>query len=112
MRGVFISLILILSTGTALADRPLTQEENERLQAALKEQGCSGGKMEFDDGKFEVDDTRCVDGKTVQLRTRHRPARLVWPQSGPHAEWHLRGFPELRNHPAEADGAHGCSPLT
>jgi len=29
-----------------------------------------------------------------------------------HAEWHLRGFPELRNHPAEAGGAHGCSPLT
>ncbi len=67
MRGVFISLILILSMGTALADRPLTQEENERLQAALKEQGCSGGKMEFDGGKFEVDDTRCVDGKTYDL---------------------------------------------
>jgi hypothetical protein len=56
MRGILISLILILSTGTALADRPVTQEESERLQAALKEQGCSDGKMEFDDGKFEVDD--------------------------------------------------------
>jgi Type I phosphodiesterase / nucleotide pyrophosphatase/Peptidase propeptide and YPEB domain len=66
MRGV-ISLILILSTGTALADRPVTQEESERLQAALKEQGCSGGKMEFDDGKFEVEDARCADGKTYDL---------------------------------------------
>src|SRR5205823_14709715 len=28
-----------------------------------------------------------------------------------HAEWHLRGLPEPRNHSAEADGAHGRSPL-
>jgi hypothetical protein len=67
MRGVLICLILLLSTATALADRPVTQEESERLQAALREQGCSGGKMEFDDGKFEVDDARCADGKTYDL---------------------------------------------
>jgi Peptidase propeptide and YPEB domain len=67
MRGIFIFLGLILTTGTALADRPLTQEEGERLQATLKEQGCSGGKMEFDDGKFEVDNARCADGKTYEL---------------------------------------------
>src|SRR6266480_1713550 len=67
MRGVLISLALILSTSSAVADRPLTQEEVERLQTALKEQGCSGGKMEFDDGNFEVERATCADGKTYDL---------------------------------------------
>lgn len=67
MRDVLIFLGLILSTGAAIADRPVTQQESERLQEVLKEQGCSGGEMEFDDGKFEVDDARCADGKTYDL---------------------------------------------
>jgi len=54
-------------TYLALADRPVTQEETERLQAALKEQGCTGGKMEFDDGEFEVERATCADGKTYDL---------------------------------------------
>ena len=64
MRGVLISLALILSTSSAVADRPVTQEESERLQTALKEQGCSGGKMEVDEGKFEIERATCADGKT------------------------------------------------
>jgi hypothetical protein len=28
-----------------------------------------------------------------------------------HGEWHLRGLPEPRDHPAEANGAHGRSPF-
>src|SRR6266567_2235169 len=67
MRGVLICLILALSTGAAIADRPVTQQESTQLEAALKEQGCSGGKMEFDDGKFEVDNARCADGKTYDF---------------------------------------------
>src|SRR5215831_4117253 len=67
VRTVVLSLAFIFSVGTALADRPVTQEESDRLQAALKEQGCSGGKMEFDDGKFEVERARCADGKTYEL---------------------------------------------
>ena len=67
MRSVLISLALILSTGAAIADRPVTQQENERLQSALKEQGCSGGEMEFDDDKFEVERATCADGKTYDL---------------------------------------------
>ena len=67
MRAVSIFLAFILSTVTALADRPLTQAETERLNAALKQEGCSGGKMEFEDGKFEVDNAVCADGKTYDL---------------------------------------------
>src|SRR4029077_20572513 len=61
------SVAFILSTGSALADRPLTPEESERLNAALNQEGCSGGKMEFEDGKFEVDNAVCADGKTYDL---------------------------------------------
>ena len=55
--------IAALSTTAAWADRPVTAAESEKLVSALKAEGCSGGKMEFDDGKFEVDDARCADGK-------------------------------------------------
>jgi hypothetical protein len=50
-----ISLAFILGMGTAHADRPVTQEESERLNSALRQEGCTGGKMEFEDGKFEVE---------------------------------------------------------
>jgi hypothetical protein len=33
----------------------------------LQAEGCTGGSMEFDDGKFEVDDARCADGKTYDF---------------------------------------------
>jgi hypothetical protein len=67
MHVILISLVFILSTGTALADRPVTQEESDKLNAALKQEGCSGGKMEFEDGKFEVENAVCADGKTYDL---------------------------------------------
>ena len=35
--------------------------------SAVSAQGCSGGKLEFDDGKYEVDNARCNDGKTYDL---------------------------------------------
>jgi hypothetical protein len=66
----FVSILAVIAAfaGTAaLADRPLTEQERTQLAAALQAQGCSGGKMEFDDNKFEVDDARCADGKTYDL---------------------------------------------
>jgi hypothetical protein len=67
MRSILLSLAFILSADSAAADRSVTHDESERLHAALEEQGCSGGKMEFDDGKFEVDNARCADGKIYDL---------------------------------------------
>ena len=55
--------ITALTATAALADRPVTEEERANLVAALAAEGCTGGKLEFDDGKFEVDDARCADGK-------------------------------------------------
>jgi hypothetical protein len=37
MRSLLLCLAFMLTAGSALADRPLTQEESERVQAALKE---------------------------------------------------------------------------
>ena len=64
MRTFAPALMLALFSvgGTALADRAITDQERTRLVAALQAQGCSGGEVEFDDGKFEVDDARCADG--------------------------------------------------
>jgi hypothetical protein len=67
MRTLLIIAILTAGTSSALAGRALTQEETVRLVAAVIAQTCGGGKMEFDDGKFKVDDATCLDGKTYDL---------------------------------------------
>jgi hypothetical protein len=68
MRSLSVPAIVVLAlSGPALADRPVTAEEKTGLEAALQAQGCSGGKMEFDDGKFEVDKAQCSDGKKYDL---------------------------------------------
>jgi hypothetical protein len=63
--AVFAAIAFL--SNPALADRPVTADEGVKLGQALAEQGCSGGKHEFDDGKFEVDDAKCSDGKTYDL---------------------------------------------
>lgn len=56
-----------LAATPAQADRRLTGQEKSSIRSAMKDMGCSGGKMEFDDGKFEVDDARCRGGKQYDL---------------------------------------------
>ncbi len=64
MRGLFAALALTAFVASpALADRPVTEEERAKLVALLDAEGCTGGEMEFDDNKFEVDDARCADGR-------------------------------------------------
>lgn len=58
---------VLLMASDAIAGRAVTEEERTRLVAAVTAQGCSGGKMEFDDGKFEADDAVCGDGKKYDL---------------------------------------------
>ncbi len=65
---ILASTILVLTASVAFADkRPLTDQERARLTEAVTAQGCSGGKMKFDDGKFEVDNAKCADGKEYEL---------------------------------------------
>ena len=64
---VLAAVIILLATQARAEDRPVTAEEREQLVTALQAQGCTGGKMELDDGKFEVDDAKCSDGRTYDL---------------------------------------------
>ena len=73
--SLLVITLLVPATVTQAKDRLVTDQERPRLEAALKEAGCSGGKMEFDDdkgashpnGKFEIDDATCQDGKKYDL---------------------------------------------
>jgi hypothetical protein len=62
-----LALAVGLAAGAALADRPVTDQERTQLLAAMQAEGCTGGDMEFDDGRFEVDDARCADGREYDL---------------------------------------------
>ncbi len=79
MRSVIAPAVLLVAAGLAFPalgkDRPVTDQERVTLEAAVKAAGCTGGEMEFDDdkgaahpnGKFEVDDSTCQDGKKSDL---------------------------------------------
>ena len=63
-----LAFAVILTTGGtfALADKPVSQADAEKIQAALKAWGCSGGKMEQETeatGVYEVDDAKCHGGQ-------------------------------------------------
>jgi hypothetical protein len=47
--------------------RQCPDEERAKLTSAIAAAGCSGGKLEFDHGKYEVDDAVCGDGQTYDL---------------------------------------------
>jgi len=56
-------------TGVALADgRAPTAEETTAVGAALNKAGFTAwGKVEFDDGKWEIDNAVGADGKTYDV---------------------------------------------
>jgi hypothetical protein len=66
-RLLSVAFLLLGGVALAWADRPVTEEEKVKLAAAVAAQGCSGGKMEFDDGKYEVDNAVCSDGRRYDL---------------------------------------------
>jgi Fe-S cluster assembly iron-binding protein IscA len=70
-RQLLAPLILtaLFATNALAKERPVTDEERTKLAAAIAEQGCSGGEMEFDidDNEFDVDDVRCNDGRKYDL---------------------------------------------
>jgi hypothetical protein len=51
----------------ARADRPVADDERAKLSAAVSNEGCSGGRMEADHNKFEVEGAQCNDGRTYDL---------------------------------------------
>jgi len=72
IRSITASAILAstgLFAGVAFADgRPPTAEETTSVTAALTKAGFSKwGKVEFDDGKWEIDNAVGADGKTYDV---------------------------------------------
>ncbi len=70
MRNVSLFIACAVITAIAVpawAGRAVTDDERAKLVAAMAAEGCTGGKMEFDDGKFEVDDAQCKDGLRYDL---------------------------------------------
>ena len=70
------NLLMTMGLGAALlaspilaADRPLKTDEQAKVTAAVKNEGCSGGRMQFDvdDNEFEVDNAKCAGGKIYDL---------------------------------------------
>jgi hypothetical protein len=70
MRSLLLAsgALLLAAMASARADRPVTDEKRAKLAPAIAALGCSGGKIEFDDGKYEVDDAVCSDGQTYDLK--------------------------------------------
>ena len=62
--------LLAIVTMPAKADRPVTDAERAKLIVAVVAQGCTGGKMEWDedDRGFEVEDAMCNDGRKYELK--------------------------------------------
>jgi len=57
----------LISKSTLEDDRALNADERTKLAAAVVAEGCSGGEMEFDYGRYEVNDAQCGDGRRADL---------------------------------------------
>ncbi len=68
-RIAVFALGLALAPALALADdRPVTPEERRQIENSLREAGFTRwGEIEFDDGRFEVDDAVAADGRKYDL---------------------------------------------
>jgi peptidase YpeB-like protein len=70
MRTFLITVALLAIVAIpAKADRSVTDAERAKLIPAVEAQGCTGGKMEWDDDdrEFEVEDAVCADGRKYDL---------------------------------------------
>ena len=64
-----IAFLIVAVAPAAANERPVTEAERAKLVPAVTAEGCSGGKMEWDeeDRHFEVDDAVC-DGRKYDLK--------------------------------------------
>jgi hypothetical protein len=64
-----LALGMGLAAAPALADdRPVTPQERAQIETSLRQAGfTSWGEIEFDDGRFDVDDAIAADGGKFDL---------------------------------------------
>lgn len=66
MKRFFMAVAAVSISTVALADKPVSPADGEKIKAALQVWGCSGGKMEQEtegSGIYEVDDAKCHGGQ-------------------------------------------------
>ena len=69
---------LLIAGQAAAADRPPTPTEREAIETILKDAGfASWEEIEFDDGKWEVDDARTADGREYDLKLDPKTLKVV-----------------------------------
>ena len=62
MKRIFMAVAAVAISTVALADKPVSPPEAEKIKATLQLWGCSGGKIEQEteaSGIYEVDDAKC-----------------------------------------------------
>ena len=64
---VVLGALALVAAVPARADRPVADDVGAKLAAAVAAEGCSGGRMEFDSSKYEVEGAKCNDGQTYEL---------------------------------------------
>jgi hypothetical protein len=57
----------LISKSALADDHPLNADNRTKLAAAVVTEGCSGGEMEFHNGRYEVDEATCGDGRRYDL---------------------------------------------
>jgi hypothetical protein len=64
---LILRALALVAAVPARADRPVTDNEKAKLGDAVSAEGCSGGRMEFDVTKFEVEGAQCNEGRMYDL---------------------------------------------
>ncbi len=70
-RMLFAASLVCALALPALADSPLSEDEQKQATAAAAAWGCEGGKWEKEteaSGVFELDDAKCKDGRNYDLK--------------------------------------------
>ena len=70
LRVVPAVIVFFFLPSVAVADRAPTPEERAEVEATIKAEGCTGGRIEFDEeGKeFAVKNVQCDDGKPYEFK--------------------------------------------
>jgi hypothetical protein len=69
MRRAIAIIAGVLLSAPAFADREPTPAERERIEQVLRAEGyVSWEEIELDDGVWEIDDARTVDGREYDLK--------------------------------------------
>ena len=64
---VILGVLALATALPARADRPVAEDARAKLSDAIAAEGCTGGRMEFDSAKYEVEGAQCNDGRTYEL---------------------------------------------